>query len=247
MRREKWCWSSCVCVWAYLHLVYCVYQCTHSGANMHPPISCSFPAAPALCPHTDHPELPLLIPRTSLSPLLTDLTSPLTPASLLKLEAPVITTLSSTQPLNTPHSAFPIPLSSCPRFGSQSSTSGMNFAEVLWCWNAFWFYSISTWDWRRGRVNDTCCILWWRSEVDVRWIDGFKVVDVVKTYLHLLLIIIYWKCNLNLQKSGNEISVMSDKVVWRALLTVWFDTFQAEKYLQLQISVDLREQFWEMC
>lgn len=162
MRREKGCWSSRVCVWAYLHLVYCVYVNAQTQGLTCITISCSLPAAPTLCPHTDHPKLPLLIPRTSLSPLLMDLTSPLTPASLLKLEAPVITTLSSTQLLNTPHSrsAFLIPLSSCLRFSSQSSTSSMNIAEELWCWSAFWFYSISTCDWRRGRVNDTWCMLW---------------------------------------------------------------------------------------
>lgn len=46
----------------------------------------------------------------------TDLTSPLTPVSLLKLGAPVITMLSSTQPLNAPHShsASLFPLSSWP-------------------------------------------------------------------------------------------------------------------------------------
>lgn len=98
----------------------------------------------------------------SLSLSLTDLTSPLTQASLLKLGAPVITTLSYTQPLNTPHSlsALLIPLSSCPQFGSQSSTSSMNIAEMVWCRSALWIYLITVCDWRWGRVNDTWCTLW---------------------------------------------------------------------------------------
>lgn len=59
-------------------------------------------------PHAQRPQLPILIPCTSLFLLsLTDLASPLTPASLLKLGAAVITARS---PLNTPRSRHPFEL-----------------------------------------------------------------------------------------------------------------------------------------
>lgn len=139
-----------------------MYQCPHWRANAHPRLPLFPCSSNTLSSHRSSRSPYNHSSHVALSPSLTDLTSPLTPASLLKLGAPVITTLSFTDPLNTPHShsAFLIPLSSCPRFSSQSSTSSMNIAEVLWCWSAFWFYPIATCDWRRGRVNGTQCMLW---------------------------------------------------------------------------------------
>ena len=130
----------CICVWT------SVYVNAQTQGLTCIPVSSSLPAAPTFCPPTDHPEPPILIPRTSLFPSLTDLPSPLTPASLLKLGAPVITALSSAQLLYTPHSTLLIPLSSCPRFSSQSSASSMNIAELVYCQSALWFYSIPTCD-----------------------------------------------------------------------------------------------------
>lgn len=130
-------------------------------------------------------------PHVALSPSLTDLTSPLTPASLLKLGAPVITTLSPLTHLTHSHAAPLIPLSLCPRFSSQSSTSGMNIAEVVWCRRALWFYSIPTCEWRRGRLmTHGVCWDWWRSEVDAG-MDWYHNLIPSNT---LLLLIIYWKC-----------------------------------------------------
>lgn len=94
MRREQWCWSSRVHVFEFIYIWTTVRINSHTRGLTCIPVSRSLPAASTLCPHTDYPKLPILILHTSLSPSLTDLASPLTPASLLKLGALVITTLS---------------------------------------------------------------------------------------------------------------------------------------------------------
>lgn len=149
MRREKWCWSSRVCVWAYLHLDLSVYQWPHSRANMHPRL----PFPPCSCntlsshrsPIAPHPHSPHVAPSFAHGPHFSS-----HPSLITQIRS---SSNHHAEPLNTPHShaALLIPLSSCPRFSSQFRTSAMNIAEVVWCLSALWFYSITTCEWGRVR------------------------------------------------------------------------------------------------
>lgn len=115
MRKEKWCWSSRLSVSLFGQV--CVGAQTR-GLTWTPPPPPSSVFSLQLQDFVLLISLLILIPRTLRSRSLTDFTPSLTPASLLKLGAPVITTLSSIQRLNAPRSytslAFHIPLSSCP-------------------------------------------------------------------------------------------------------------------------------------
>lgn len=118
MRKEKWCRSARLIVSLFGRV--CVGAQTR-GLTCTPPPSSVFSLQLqdfVLLSHISLTSLLILIPRTLCSRSLTDFTPSITPASLLKLGAPVITTPSSIQRLNTPqshtHLAFHIPLSSCP-------------------------------------------------------------------------------------------------------------------------------------
>lgn len=137
--------------------------------------------SPALCPRSPQSLVHIFILHTSPSPSSTHgphFSSPLASASLLKLGAPVITTLSpltllthSLTPSLLTHSfarslarlftrslthpftvALLTPLSSCPWFRNQSCRSGINIAELVGCWSARWFNSIAAYELRRQRL-----------------------------------------------------------------------------------------------